>query len=118
MEELKLVSHLHKKAAHDVVIQRYDYLVKHVKTIHILPHLVSSKLFEPDFHQYLDGERTERDKMMALLRELLSSPMEDWFKYFIHALSEFPPYKTVVDVLLTGESHRCFPRASYHTKDY
>ena len=105
-EEPKLVSRLQKKAAHDVVIQRYDYLVKHVKTTHILPHLVASKLVEPDFHQYLDGERTERDKMMVLLRELLSSPMEDWFKYFIGALSKYPPYQTVVEDLLMGESHR------------
>ena len=64
-EELKLISRLQKKAAHDVVIQQYDDLVKHVKAIHILPHLVSSKLVEPDFHQYLDGERTERGKMMV-----------------------------------------------------
>ena len=105
-EELKVVSRLQKKAARDVVIQRYDYLVKHVKTIHILPHLVSSKLVEPDFHQYLDGERTERDKMMVLLRELLSNPMESWFRDFIDALSKYSPYQTVVDVLLTGESHR------------
>ena len=105
-EELKLVSPLQKKAAHDVVIQRYDYLVKHVKTIHILPHLVSSKLVEPDFHQYLEGERTEKGKIMAVLQELLSSPMEDWFKYFIDALSNYPPYQTVVNTLLTGESHR------------
>ena len=105
-EELKLVSRLQKKAAYDVVIQRYEYLVKHVKTIHILPHLVSTELVEPDFHQYLDGERTERDKMMALLRELLSSPKESWFRDFIAALSRYPPYQTVVDVLLTGESHR------------
>ena len=105
-EELKRVCRLQKKAAHEVVIQRYDYLVKHVKAIHILPHLVSSKLVEPDFHQYLDGERTERHKMMVLLRELLTSPMEDWFRNFIGALSKYPPYQTVVDDLLTGESHR------------
>ena len=107
MEEvLKLDSRLQKKAAHDVVIQRYDYLVKHVKSILILPHLVSSKLVEPDFKEYLDGERTEKDKMMALLRELLRSPMEDWFDHFIGALSKYSRYKTVVDVLLMGESHR------------
>ena len=105
-EELKLVSRLQKKAAHDVVIQRYDDLVKHVKTTHILPHLVASKLVEPDFYQYLDGERTERNKMMVLLRELLRSPMESWFRDFIGALSKYPPYQTVVDALLTGESHR------------
>ena len=105
-EEPKLVSRLQKKAAHDAVIQRYDDLVKYVKTILIFPHLVSSKLVEPDFQEYLDGERTERDKMMVLLRELLSSPMEDWFRDFIGALSKYPQYQTVVDVLLTGESHR------------
>ena len=105
-EELKLVSRLQKKAAHDAVIHRYAYLVEHVNTILILPHLVSSRLVEPDFHQYLDGERTEKDKMMVLLRKLLSSPMESWFRDFIDALSKYPPYQTVVDVLLTGESHR------------
>ena len=97
---------IQKKVALDVVIQRYDYLVKHIKAIHILPHLVSSKLVEPDFKEHLDSERTERDKMMALLREMLRSPMEDWFRGFIGALSKYPPYQTVVDVLLTGESHR------------
>ena len=107
-EELNLVSRLQKKAAYDVVIQRYDYLVKHVKTSHILPHLVSSKLVEPDFHQYLDGERTEKNKMMVLLRELLSSPMESWFRDFIGALSKYSPYQPIVDVLLTGESHSYF----------
>ena len=105
-EELKLVSRLQKKAKHDVVIQRYDYLVKHVKTIHILPHLVASKLVDPDFYQCLEHERTEREKMMVVLRELLSSPMETWFGDFIGALSKFSPYQTVVDLLLTGESHR------------
>ncbi len=105
-EELKLISRLQKKAAHDVVIQQYDDLVKHVKAIHILPHLVSSKLVEPDFHQYLDGERTERDKMMVLLRQLLSSPMESWFRDFIGALSKYSSYQTVVDIFLKGESHR------------
>ena len=108
-EELKLVSRLQKKAAHDVVIHQYDYLVKHVKAIRILPHLVSSKLVEPDFQEYLDGERSERNKMMVVLRELLSSPMESWFRDFIGALSKYSPYQTVVDVLLTGESHRYFP---------
>ena len=107
-EELKLVSRLQKKAAHDVVIQRYDYLVKHVKAIHILPHLVASKLVEPDFYQCLAHECTEKDKMMVLLRELLSSPMESWFRDFIDALSKYSPYQTVVDVLLEGESHRYF----------
>ncbi len=106
-EELELVSRLQKKAAHDVAIQRYDYLVKHVNAIRILPHLVSSKLVEPDFQEYLDGERTEKNKMMVLLRELLSSPMEEyWFKYFIHALSKYPPYQPVVEILLEGECHR------------
>ena len=105
-EELKLVSRLQKKAAHDVVIQRYDYLVKHVKAIHMLPHLVSSKVVEPEFQEYLDGERTEKDKMMVVLRELLRSPMERWFRDFIGALSKCSLYRTVVDILLAGESTR------------
>ena len=105
-EELKLVSRLQKMAAHGAVIEQYGNLVEHVKTTYILPHLVSTKLVESDFHQYLDGEPTERHKMMVLLPELLSSPMESWFRDFIGALSKYPPYQTVVDVLLTGESHR------------
>ena len=102
-EESKLVSRLQKKTACDVVIQRYDYLVRHVNATRILPHLVASKLVEPDFSEYLDHERTEKDKMMAVLRELLRSPMEGWFKDFIGALSKLPQYKIVVDTLLTGK---------------
>lgn len=103
-EELRRVSRLQMKAAYDVVIQRYDYLVGHVNPMHIFPHLVSSKLVEQDFRQYLDGERTDKGKMRAVLRELITSPMEGWFKDFIGALSKFPQYKVVVDTLLTGNS--------------
>ena len=102
-EESKLVSRLQKKTACDVVIQRYDYLVRHVNATRILPPLVASKLVEPDFSEYLGHERTEKDRMMAVLRELLRSPMEGWFKDFIGALSKFPQYKIVVDTLLTGK---------------
>ena len=102
-EESRRVSRLQMKAAYDVVIQRYDYLVGHVNAMRIFPYLVSSKLVEPDFGQYLEGERTDKDKMMAVLRELITSPMEGWFKYFIGALSKFPQYNTVVDNLLTGK---------------
>ena len=105
-EESKRVSPLQKKAAHEVVIQRYDYLVKHIKPFLILPKLVASKLIVPDFKDYLDGERTEMKKMMAVLQELLRNPMEDWFEYFIDALSEYRQYQTVVDTLRKGESHR------------
>ena len=97
------MSRLQKKTACDVVIQRYDYLVRHVNATRILPHLVTSKLVEPDFSEYLDHERTEKDKMMAVLREVLRTPMEDWFKDFIGALSKFPQYQTVVDTLFTGK---------------
>ena len=108
-DEAKLVSRLQKKTAHDVVIRRYDYLVRHIDAIRILPYLVSSELVEPDFSQYLERERTDKDKMMALLRELLRSPMEGWFRDFIGALSKFPQYQVVWDTLLTGnrETHAC-----------
>ena len=99
----KLVSRLQNKTACDVVIQRYDYLVRHVNATRILPHLVASKLVEPDFSEYLGHERTEKAKMMAVLRELLRSPMEGWFKDFIGALSKFPQYQIVVDTLLAGK---------------
>ena len=91
-----------QKSAYDVVISRYDYLVGHVNAILIFPYLVSSKLINPDFRQYLEGERTDKDKMMAVLRELLRSPMESWFEDFINALSKFPQYQSVVDILLAG----------------
>ena len=90
MEEEKRVSRLQKKTAYDVVIRNYEYLVRHVDAIRILPHLVVSKLVEPNFSQYLSHERTDKDKMMALLRELLRSPMEGWFRDFSGALSKFP----------------------------
>ena len=101
-EEEKRVSRLQKKTAHDVVIRRYEYLVRHVDAIRILPHLVTSELVEPDFTQYLEREGTDKDKMMALLRELLRSPMEGWFRDFIGALFKFPQYQVVCDTLLTG----------------
>ena len=51
----------------------------------------------------LDGERTDKGKMMALLLELTRSPEETWFKEFIGALSKIPHYKTVVDHLLKSK---------------
>ena len=80
--------------------------MRHVNAIRILPHLVSSRLVEPDFSEYLAHERTDKGKMMALLRELLRSPMEGWFKEFISALSSFPQYVIVVNTLLAGTQYR------------
>ena len=105
-EEAKFVSRLQEKTTYDVVIRRYDYLVRHVNAIRILPHLVSSELVEPDFSQYLEHERTDKDKMATLLRELLRIPMEGWFKYFIGALSRFQQYEIVIDTLLAGNGKR------------
>ena len=120
-EESTIVARLQKKTAYDVVIQRYDYLVKHVDAIGILPYLVSSKLVEPDFGQFLEGERTDKGKMMALLGKLIRNPMEGWFTEFIGALSKFPQYKTVVDCLLEGIQvsyvrTRTRPRARHRVK--
>ena len=109
-EEEKRVSRLQKKTAYDVVIRNYEYLVRHVDAIRTFPHLVSSELVEPDFSQYLELERTDKDKIMALLREFLRSPMEGWFRDFIGALSKFPQYQVICDTLLTGrekETHAC-----------
>ena len=105
-EESRLLSRLQNRTAVDVITQRYDYLVRHVNAIRILPHLVSSRLVEPYFSEYLDHERTDKGKMMALLQELLRSPMEGWFKEFVSALSRFPQYQTVVDTLLAGKQYR------------
>ena len=101
-EEQERVSHLQRGVANDVIIQNYDYIVGCVKAILIFPYLVSSRVVLQDFHQYLDGERTDKDKMMALLRELTRSPEETWFKEFIGALSKIPQYKPIVDHLLKG----------------
>ena len=101
-EESKLVSRLQKEAARCVVIKQHGHLVGHVNAVRIFPHLVSSQVFEPDFRQELDYERTDKDKMMLLLRELLRNPMEGWFKEFVGALSKFPQYQSIVDSLLEG----------------
>ena len=101
-EESKLVSRLQKEVARCVVIKQHSHLVGHVNAIRIFPHLVSSQVFEPDFRQELDYERTDKDKMMLLLRELIRNPMEGWFKEFVGALSKFPHYQSVVDSLLEG----------------
>lgn len=101
-EECEMVSRLQRGVANDVIIKNYHYIVGCVNAILIFPYLVSSRMVQHDFRQYLDGERTDKDKMMALLRELTRSPQETWFKEFIGALSRFPQYETVVDHLLKG----------------
>ena len=103
-EEQERVSHLQRGVANDVIIQNYDYIVGCVNAILIFPYLVSSRVVAQDFRQYLDGERTDKDKMMALLRELNRSPQETCFKEFIGALSKIPQYKTIVDHLLKGDA--------------
>ena len=99
-EDRERLSVLQSCTACDVVIQQYDYLVEHVNAIRIFPYLVSSGLVDQDFRQYLDGERTDKDKMMALLRELTRSPKETWFDRFTNALSKVPQYEEVAGNLL------------------
>ena len=101
-EYQKRLSCLQKRVAYDVIINNYDFLVGCVDAVRIFPCLVSSRLVEPDFRQFLDGERTDKDKMMALLTELTRRPEGTWFDRFTNALSKFPQYHTVADVLLTG----------------
>ena len=101
-EEPRRVSRLQRSVANDVVIQRYDFLVGCVDAIRIFPYLVRSKVVQQEYRQYLDGERTDKDKMMALLRELTRSPMESWFNEFIGALSQIPQYHAVVEILVEG----------------
>ena len=96
-EELSL---LQNRTACDVVVQKYDYLVEHVNAVRIFPHLVSSGLVDQDFLQYLNGERTDKDKMMALLREVTKCPKESWFDRFTNALSKVPQYEVIASGLL------------------
>ena len=102
-EDQEIVTRLQRDTANDVIIQNYDYLVGCVNAVAIFPYLVSSGLVDQDFRQRLDGERTEKDKMMALLRELTRSPLECWFKEFIGALSKISQYKIVSENLQKGE---------------
>ena len=99
-EEQERIARLQRGVANDVIILNYDYIVGRVNTILIFSYLVSSRVVQQEFRQYLDGERTDKGKMMALLLELTRSPEETWFKKFIGALSKIPHYKTVVDHLL------------------
>ena len=99
-ENREQLSVLQSRTACDVVIQKYDYLVEHVNAVRIFPHLVASGLVEQDFLQYLDGERTDKDKMMALLREVTKCPQESWFDRFTNALSKVPQYEEVASDLL------------------
>ena len=99
-EERDVVSRLQRGAANDVIVLNYNYIVGCVNTILIFPYLVSSRVVQQEFRQYLDGERMDKGKMMALLLELTGSPEETWFKEFIGALSKIPHYKTMVDHLL------------------
>ena len=101
-EEQQRVARLQRKVADDVVIEKYDFLVKHIDAVRLLPYLVSSKVVQHDFGEYLDGERTVKNKMMALLRELMRSPMDDWFKEFVGALSKVPQYQAVAAELVEG----------------
>ena len=86
-EEQERIARLQRGVANDVIILNYDYIVGRVNTILIFPYLVSSRVVQQEFRQYLDGERTDKGKMMALLLELTRSPEETWFKKFIGALS-------------------------------
>ena len=101
-DRAKLVS-FQKETAYDVIIKNYNYLVRHVDAIRIFPQLVSSRLVEPDFRQRLDCRQTDRDKMMALLHELIRCTEETWFDRFTNALSKVPQYENVADKLLKGD---------------
>ena len=94
-----------EEAAYDVIIKNYSYLVGHVKAIRIFPQLVSNRLVEPDFRQYLECKQTDKEKMMELLDQLTKCTEETWFDGFTNALSKVPQYETVADTLLRGD---CF----------
>ena len=105
--EREMASRLLRAVSDDVIIKNYHYIVGCVNAILIFPYLVSSRVVQQDFRQYLDGERTDQDKMMALLRELTRCPLETWFQEFIGALSKILQYETVVEHLLKGAILQC-----------
>lgn len=101
-EDRRRVSCLQRTVAAEVVIERYDLLVGCINAIRIFPYLVASRVLQQKYRQYLDCERTDDDKMMALLREVTRSPMENWFNEFIGALSQIPQYHDVAEMLTEG----------------
>ena len=105
--EREMASRLLRAVSDDVIIKNYHYIVGCVNAILIFPYLVSSRVVQQDFRQYLDGERTDQDKMMVLLRELTRCPLETWFQEFIGALSKILQYETVVEHLLKGAILQC-----------
>ena len=106
-EEHEWVLSLQRSVSNDVIIKNYHYIVGCVNAILIFPYMVSSRVVQQDFRQYLDGERTDKDKMVALLRELTRCPLETWFQEFIGALSKILQYETVVEHLLKGAILQC-----------
>ena len=101
-KERERLSRLQKGAANEVILNNYDYLVDYVNPIHIFPYLVPTRLVDQDFRQYLDHERTDKDKMMALLRRLTRSPEGAWFDGFTNALSKVSQYQIVAERLMEG----------------
>ena len=101
-KERERLSRLQKGAANEVILNNYDYLVDCVNPIHIFPYLVPTRLVDQDFRQCLDHERTDKDKMMALLRRLTRSPERAWFDGFTNALSKVPQYQIVAERLMEG----------------
>ena len=63
-EEQERISRLQQGAANDVIILNYDYIVGCVNAILIFPYLISSRVVQQEFRQYLDGERTDKGKMI------------------------------------------------------
>ena len=98
----RLASQLQSETARDVIINNYEYLVRHVDAIRIFPDLVSSGLVHQDFLQRLERKVTDNDKMMALLQQLTKSTEGTWFDIFVNALSKVPQYEIVADKLLEG----------------
>ena len=100
--EQQRLARLQRSVACEVIIEQYAYLLEHVDAIRIFPYLVSNRLVEQGFREYLESERTNKDRMARLLRELTRNPEESWFDRFTNALSKVPQYEPVVDILLGG----------------
>ena len=80
---------------------KYDYLVKHLDVMAVLPKLVTKGLVGADYHQKLQG-KTQGEQVQELLTVIRRSP-DNWFEKFTEALDEgSQPCKIIAKNLREG----------------
>ena len=87
-----------------VMTDNYAYLVDHVDALAVYPKLVPKQLVNPDFHERLVAEKTQKEWVKILLHQIQRSPDPKFFDKFTAALAEVdPPHKTIADKLVKGK---------------